>query len=544
MLKHSWILVTLLLLLLPAKQDRVHACSGGGPDYIPLNEMIPRAEAIIVGHFVEQDDMRLNGIMEIEQFISANPVNKYLLLIQSDSIRLAKAVHSKIYEADCAYSTQPLTVQDQIVAFLYRNPDGSYGWYRAIIYTHPDEVHEIILHRSTGSEGHSLEIERFTLDQLVKYIEDEGDEFFQLPQELLPYPLINPILIKTEDAREYLLPVDGSPPVQLEIETSRKMQRSPSCLTIPCTAYSPNGMDIVLFTPEGVIVNTLYAVSPIFSGDAGLFSPTGDAFVLWSKNRLQIISLYYPNLGFDDPRSSQIINEITIDAAIYPDPVWTLDGRKLVYTDQDGLWLWDALNPGVKPRLLVGNEAGRPVARYFSAHGRYLAVTQGEDRYTLDVETGARFPDGLVSPDERTLLAFDTAAEEFEVIIVWLAPPGRQKAVDNLGNSRVSQVEWLNDRAFLMTRYAPHTCDVDTGECYPEGWVVTERLISGLGFLNNVPHLFSYGSQFDYDARSNKLVTLIDDTTIAINGQNRDLAEWLNSPITEVQWLPSLVYYD
>jgi hypothetical protein len=57
------------------------------------------------------------------------------------------------------------------------------------------------------------------------------------------------------------------------------------------------------------------------------------------------------------------------------------------------------------------------MALRFSSLGRYVQVERGDERLTLDTISGAELPDGLVSPDDQILLAFDSQAEVSELQI-------------------------------------------------------------------------------------------------------------------------------
>jgi hypothetical protein len=50
------------------------------------------------------------------------------------------------------------------------------------------------------------------------------------------------------------------------------------------------------------------------------------------------------------------------------------------------------------------------------------------------------------------------------------------------------------------------------------------------------------GNGFDYDNATDLMVVLINESSLAINGQEYDLSDWLDEDIVELQWMPSLFY--
>jgi hypothetical protein len=226
---------------------------------------------------------------------------------------------------------------------------------------------------------------------------------------------------------------------------------------------------------------------------------------------------------------------------------WTPDGRMLAYTDSHGLWLWDVFTEGVSRRLIVPRltnwDDPLPYARYFSAGGRYLAVQRGERRYTLDVVNLDEYPDGIVSPDERRLLAFDTRSSSFDPILYYLPLQGRARDVTNIWISDIQQVEWDGNYYFLHANcYKAGFYYVSEVEReWRDTWCqVSSTTIDPIGGSQ----LKAEGFAFDYDPVTDSLATIIDKTRITLNGTEYDLAPYLDSPIVDIQWLPPLFYYE
>jgi hypothetical protein len=226
---------------------------------------------------------------------------------------------------------------------------------------------------------------------------------------------------------------------------------------------------------------------------------------------------------------------------------WSPDGRRLGYSDSEGLWLWDVLTPDAQPQLLVPTtDSTIPFARYFSPMGRYLAVSEGDLRQTLDLVSGEILPDGLVAPDDRTLLKFDTNAVASELEVCSLTPYNcvpiapmyfyitdeQSGEVEHLyGLSHIADARWENRYQFL------------TFACVSE----EPKLCALYGWSNHYGWGWYGGSidqgyAYDYDAQNDTLAVVRTETTIAINNQEYDLSHQLDSEITDVIWLESLFY--
>ena len=206
---------------------------------------------------------------------------------------------------------------------------------------------------------------------------------------------------------------------------------------------------------------------------------------------------------------------------------WSADGRMLAYSDAKGLWLWEVYSDFM-PRLLLPTpkDGSVPYSRYFSPRGRYLAITEGNKQSTLELSTETRLPDGLVSPDERLLLAFDTRVPFADVQLCYLTPVFCPKK-ESQDVSLTRQIAWQTD-----TTYIEVVCETeDLAMCEVGG--------SG-GRYTNSPIISSRGYAFDYDPISDSLVVLKDKTTITINGEDRVLQPDLDGNIVSVRWLQSL----
>jgi hypothetical protein len=386
----------------------------------------------------------------------------------------------------------------------------------------------------------------YTEQELTAKIAERRQQAANPPIGSTAYPLLNPILLTLENGTHALLPVDGQPPVIISDEQYLQEYAPSQCFDTPCLIQSPNGLDRVRVLSWEELLTDTEPVKYYFSlvGKGGVFSPTSDALAVWNEHSIEIYTLFYPSRGYTYsgfPIQLQRVSFIGLnrdDASITPSIAWSFNGRMIAYSDAAGLWLWDALIPDSKPRLLLAaSEDVIPYARYFSPLGRYLAVTYGEARFNLDLVSGQQYRDGVISPDDRSLLAYDTEAQDnFRVDVEWFGVPPSVDADWFSGvDEGVSQVMWIDEINYLISRFSEGGC-IDN-ECYPSGYYITQ-----ISSLNISPT--GYGKQFDYEAHTESIVGLIDDRIISINGVERDLTNELDEAITRVEWLPSLMYYE
>jgi WD40 repeat protein len=289
-------------------------------------------------------------------------------------------------------------------------------------------------------------------------------------------------------------------------------------------------------------------------GTAAVFAPTSDLLAIWNDNQIEIHAFNYPRLGFrfTSPGDTALINTVPlqpIEIHTLGVGVWSPDGRYLAYSDSEGLWLWDVLTPPIPPNLLVPSTAEViPIPRYFSPMGHFLAVTEGDIRYTLAVRNGMRYPDGVVSPDDRILLAYDTSQKyEIEPVQMWLTPFQSQRIGFEMYEIR--QVAWLNESQYLATHYIDQFC-TDEITCTP----IPRTPILHLG---DVGISMAFGRRyfadakqvigaytFDYHRPTKSMLTVASSTSISINGEIHEYGQYLEGDLVHAGWLPSLFYYE
>jgi hypothetical protein len=552
------LLVLAMFALLLTDTPQAAACSGFYYVPPPFRELIRGAGTIVLGSTVELDDAGRNGIFEVQSYLKGGGAERILLALKSPNEILAGEELRSVGNCGFGPPATPAIGQPSIL-LLDVNQDGSY---RAHSYTygfHTQTEHEQIFPIPFYSFQDTVVMRDFTFDELQHYIQQVVGRFPTLPQATLPPPVTAPLIITTDRGENYLLPVNGGNPVLLYPDELQHYIRPAGCSAPPCYAYSPNGLDQVLLMatpPPEDLPNPITLIR--LQADAVLFSPTSDAIAVWKGNLLELYALHYPRLGFGPATTNfvfgfELVNQMTINQYTSYGRIqagraaWTPDGRMLAFTDGEGLWLWDAFMLGSIPRLLSPSPGlifPKDVlyARYFSPLGRYLAVETEEERYTLDIISRQRLPDGIISSDDRTLLAFDTTAETFMPVIYQLAPPREIGVIQIHALIAMRQVEWLDNDSFMFL-----------GDY--EGWVSyandDERFMSWRGVSTTITAWPSggstgsiYGDAFDYDPITDSLATIIDETRITLNGTEYDFEPYIDSPIVDIQWLPPLFYYE
>jgi hypothetical protein len=558
--------ILLLVLVSIMTTGNVYACSGGG--YATwddaLTDFVKESDTIVVGQFVELDNIELNGIFQVESYLMGSGA-EHLTVVMNDVRKIESRRNAHRY-FNCGINGTKgrLSLDGQYVLFLTQNVDGvyyhhSWHWYR--YFASPE---------ATFTVHNEVEID---LNTFQTQLTDKIGYAAIAPITEAPYPRTTPIIITTRSGQQYLLPVDGAAPVAItETEAITRRRDQYDCSPAPCTAFSPNGLDVVYLLREGdtherpndyAITQEHYVV-----GSRVSFAANSETFALWQGNELQLHMLWYPDYGYPDEQDISLsmqstpvkVNTIEVDASSLDYPaVWSPNGQTLAFSDNEGLWLWDVFSVDYPPQLLlprVGNDV--PVARYYSPQGRYLAVTVGDDRYNLDLVTRRELPDGYISPNDRLMLVFDTAAETSSTLDIAYIMPGIRRFTYYL-EADYHQVEWINDEVFLAIISGQGYLEYETGEQIEEGVyeaishfvdepffdVIQLPVRTGAG-NPRIPYGVSNPifNQFDYQYGSGFLEFVSDNYQISANGRLIDLTPYLPEPIVSAEWLPSAFYYE
>ncbi|MBC7870089.1 MAG: hypothetical protein H7Y09_04565 [Chitinophagaceae bacterium] len=547
-----------------------HACSGGVA--VTVAGLIADSDYVVKARVTEVDDVGQNVILHIENYLAGGPGPEFLLFNRSHPIRVDYILAGFSGGGDCLGLASAFHSDDELYLFLHRNQDGSYtvvsGAFNPDLYRFPEPHSTVDVYLTGGYQNGDRTyedlaerntVQQATETEFIAIIAEQSGQTPTAPDTSLPYPLKAPLRLTTTAGTAYLFPIDGRAPIELTPEILSAISGrayiesilydAGSCTIDGCRIYSPDGLNVAV----QVDTSTFQLKSSTqLTGQEVLFSPTSDALAVWNECDLKIYTTGYPRL-MQDWYAIEEINQIPLSAEASCElfsgiGVWSLDGRYLAYSDDAGLWLWDVFSTTTEPRLIVSDQEGISVLpRYFSPLGRYLAVIQGEERYTLDLVSGESLPDGLVSPDDRLLLAFDTGADSSMLEICALTPYACQplpwgmyfQIWNEAGElvlyaelSEVSRVEWQNAHSFMAL-----TCLLDEPtQCRLFLWRPS--------YAEWYTMALSYGSTFAYDANNHTMAIVNDADTVTINDTSYDFAGMLDGDITTIEWMRSLFYQD
>jgi hypothetical protein len=398
----------------------------------------------------------------------------------------------------------------------------------------------------------------------------------QKPQEDTPYPRTTPILLTTQSNQNFILPVDNTALVSIPADELVDLRRDQYDCYAPCTAYSPNGLDKVYLQTDGNEPHKIETYLPYIESNAVgqriVFSASSDTYTLWNDKQIQLYALWYPKLGYpdgwlDQMRTPELVNSTAAGDSLQFPVVWSPDGRTLVYSTDEGLWLWDALTIGAAPQLLIPTHMKVPTVRYFSPQGHYLAIEDSGKRYNLDLVTRHELPDGYVSPNDRILLVFNTAAEKPTTLqVMYLAPGIRQ--FEYYPKVKYLNVQWLDDTYFqasitgssyLKFNVIEHKDAEGHIQMEAEPYVVEEPFYDTVRYHSSGIHWIQHELQvpypiedvqmrdFSYKKGPGLIEISVDGYSVSINERFRNpisLASELPSPIKKATWLPSAFYYE
>lgn len=548
-MRKYFLLTFVLALLICHDLPPVLACSGGLPTTIA--ELIENAEVVVHGRLALVDDAGQNGILQVKSYLTGEPGPEHIFLSLYEPAQV-RGFQERFSGGGCYYGVSPrLPVGEDIIIFLQRNTNGSYSL-APRHHSNPDYyyfsedsptavVFLVSEYDEASSNGYHYETETVNQADFIDLIAEISGEQPQPPLNSSPYSLFAPLLLRTTSGTHYLLPVDGAEPVALTPEAMRTLRHdNPVCSTIGCVGFSPNGLDRAHLDwqdGEGLITLTY---GDTITGDAFLFSPTSDALAVWvtqrSSSQIQIYTLRYPRLRIQDhaiiPWRVVDLNRRGEWMSATGQAAWSPDGRQLAFSDARGVWLWDVFTADSTPELLTDNN--QIFVEDWSATGRYLTMLEhGETMTILDLVTGEYLPGGALSPDDRVLITYENPARLIQLT------PFSSRSIPRLEEAQVKRVIWQNNNVYTVL-----ICPEEANRAACE---VHEGTVTRLGSSSR-----HTGYDFDYEPDSNSFVILQDDYKLVTytrtsRGQyryERDLSDWLASPIVYAEWLPSLLYND
>ncbi|MCU0465471.1 MAG: hypothetical protein MUF38_12995 [Anaerolineae bacterium] len=214
---------------------------------------------------------------------------------------------------------------------------------------------------------------------------------------------------------------------------------------------------------------------------------------------------------------------------------WSPNGRTFAFSTESGVWLWDALTPDARPDLLLAASDEAIRVRHYSPLGNYLALESGTRRYHLDVASGEEYPDGVFSPDDRRLIAYDTSAEGMRPFTRHLMRPTFMQ--NSWDQDRLSQFEWLTPHEYIYAGCGDPIYGHDL-DGFEEPWCKV------IWYSNRFDDLFWVdGTAFDYEAFDYEPITeslgvVVDADTIWINGEVIELSGLIDGDIVRVVLTP------
>jgi hypothetical protein len=530
--KRLVILVPLLLFASLVPQAAVRACSAPPTT---LEEEVAQSDIIVKARAVEFDETQQTYIAHVETYLKGEPTDEFILVTSHTYIEALRSPYEFYGYGDCDHFVNVPIPGEPVYLFLIRHPTGVFSL--ATVSPYIDFDYPVWVGLDDESVFETQPSHPITENQFVDLVAEIVGTPPHSPSGNSRYPVHAPILITMSDGRRYVMPVNLNKVFELDSESLASLHvndrvaeiaEALGCPDLSCIVFSSNLVDFAYQHRDRVGVNGVDEVP----GQAFVFSGTGDSLAVWNEQRLTIYHFQY----FYHP---PVVASITLDggAALFAGRgAWSPDGRWFAFSDAVGLWLWNISHLGTLPELALAAEDDLiPYARYFSPEGHYLAISTGEVHETLELDTGRRLPDGLVSPNDHWLLAFDTSAPESELSLCALYVTNVTMPCGRYENATVSQLAWRDEDNFLAIVCTPDNCgfaqtpaDEDVGYLSTGGWP---------------------GLMFDYDPSSDHLLVLWDAHTIRLSRRRVepgfevfDLSTWIDGDIISVEWLPSYFY--
>lgn len=531
----------------------VWACSGGATDTVEA--LLERTDIAIKAEPVAVDELRQNGVLRVESYLYGSGPEYLLFSLNDPSV--IEAIREGTPKRGCNSIREMLVPGETGYYFLQRGPDGvhrtSTGFFEPPFYAFENAGSTLRLYSVGGDPFIEHTVDEAAFVDLITSI---GDSQITPPDTAPSYPRLAPLKLMTSDGTSWLLPVDSDVPLEVTTDLLSEMTMRLRSVERPdwneqyfpmlfcpgdrCATSSPDGQNIARILPFSGEVTWYSGIAP---GQAFLFSSTSDAIAVWNADQLTVYTLGYSLPDMQNRRSQEIISVTLSDAPqeALGQAAWSPDGRMLAYSDSAGLWLLDVFTPDAEPVLLLtADEDGIPFAREFSPLGRYLYLTQGNTHFIVDHISGAIWPDGIISPDDRLLLAFDTSTSNLQICQLASIAPCQSVRGTSVYDAQQNmtyydqfrQAAWRDDASFLIVFCLK---DDFTG-------CVVDRRYSEYGDLWRDSADYAPGFAFDYQPQHDYTVIVQPDNVLLINGKTVDLSTAISAPIIYAEWLPSLFY--
>jgi hypothetical protein len=172
-----------------------------------------------------------------------------------------------------------------------------------------------------------------------------------------------------------------------------------------------------------------------------------------------------------------------------------------------------------------------------------LAVEQGNERYYIDSYGAVTLPDGLINANERAMLIFDTRRNTWrssDILGMWLPTEQLISLFALPPDDVIYDLQW-----HPVDRYQYTVCRLEALYGMDDSLIERFFTCSTIGAAFNGAYRTYLGGY--NPVRQPELgiyATLLDDFTLSTPNFTRDYANVLDSPIMQIEWLPSLFYHD
>lgn len=516
------------------------ACSGPGSGLgaFPIDSILYSSihnsypTAVAVGSVDITGDSGINAVLKIDYYL-AQPQEHGIVLYMQESLAYIQntLINERPYPARCANLSPKVQRNRLFIGALY--PFEGLGTYHGNIFLADEDG----LFRFSLEEQPDVQ-QVFTMEEVIQYVEARLDTERVAP-EMYEYPRPIRIQLITYDGGWYTLPVHPAMPVVIP---APKLYCTPFGVNNGCTAVipAPNGIDRVSFYPVGSGIEAFNSIDELYTpkleGETGVYSPDSVLFTAWTGNQLRVFataSQYALGLEqHDEMTQLATFTSPPHDPLIAGAGAWSPNGRTFAFSTKSGVWLWDALIPESQPEQLLSADEQYLRVRHYSPMGNYLALESDTRRYHLDVASGQEYPDGLFSPDDRSLAAYDTAATTLTKLTMYGMP--RFMPLWHISYSpQITQFEWITPSRYVYSACGePFTGDYSAG--FEEPWCKV--------FTDSHDRFTSWiwvdGTAFDYDPTTESLGVVVDADTIWINGEVIELSGLIDGDIMRVELTP------
>jgi hypothetical protein len=502
----------------------VNACSGGIPrDFWALEYVLTQYPSIVAGQITTASNSTINAVLHVDQVLMGDKPSEFILFSRNSPLYLADTQRGL---PACETYGLPLSSGRRFIAGLWHGGDGRYDG--TLIMETADGV---FLVRDPDDAQNTL---TFEYDALIDYITHRLNIKPTKPYSKIKTRAVA-LELSTESGETYLLPADRDTLIKPVNQTQCGFDNPSRCM------WAPNGIDTVTFAPLGS--NPQRHIRPDYynatlEGEIAVFSQHSELIMVWAGQELHlyVTAVQWGIAGASNNGVTDIKTFVfNADDPLIPGAgAWSPNGRTFAFSSQSGVWLWDALTPDSEPTLLLATPDEPILVHHYSPAGNYLALATSSRRYHIDITTRHEYPDGLFSPDDRVLAAYDTTSVGLTPLSLYRVLPELEAVWWNYSPT-ISQFEWINRTTYLYAACGdPILNNPDGPPGFDHPWCkVSKDTLT----LYDSP-IWTDGILFDYDPITSSLATLIDGDTITVNGEIIELEGQTDSPIVGIELIP------